>query len=466
MMILRHTHVSLLWLSLALMALSGVAYGEDTPAGIEIESWENPSGTKFILVERAGDAVTFDLVIRSGSADDPPDRAGLARLSAELLMFGHEGLSKLELEDRLADLGAVLRVDVDQTATGITLEVLPESVDGAIALLAELIQTHSVDAQRLARTRRELISQIELDRENDSLTARKKFASFVYQGHPYGKSIEGTPKSLKAIKPKDIERFRETHYVQANFILAVSGGVTRAALEAALAEHLPPDDSEAPARAHRDMPRRDGRRVLLIDKADRTQNQIFVGQTSIAPSDPRWPALRVLSTILGGNFSSRLSRDLRKKKGWTYTITTSEWRDPDVSAFFVWTFTAPDRAVDSIQLILDHLERIVADGVSSEEVEAAREYVASNYALYLDTPSGLAREAARMIHVGKDPTRIEAFKHDVRALSVEDVNKAARTLLHPDKVAIVMLCTAEHFSRQFLDLPGLSSVIIAPYDEE
>ncbi|OIP30360.1 MAG: hypothetical protein AUK47_25350 [Deltaproteobacteria bacterium CG2_30_63_29] len=433
---------------------------------MEVVSWSRPSGAAFVLVERAGDVVTIDLAIRSGSADDPPDRAGLARLSAELLLFGHEGLSKLELEDRLADLGAVLMVDVDQTLTMVTIEVLPRSLDGALELLAELLQSHGVDVERLNRTRRELVAQIELDRENDSLTARKKFASFVYQGHPYGKSIEGTASSLKAIKPSDVERFRETHYVQANFILSVSGGVTRSQLDEALAKHLPEDESEAPARAHREMPPRDGRRVLLIDKPDRTQNQLFVGQTSIPPSDPRWPELRVLSTILGGNFSSRLNRELRDEKGWTYSISTREWRDPDVSAFFVWTFTAPDRAVESIRIILEHLERIVAQGVSTEEVAAAREYVAANYELYLDTPSGLAREAVRMLHTGREPAAIEEFKRKVRALTADDVNKAAPELLHPDQVAIVMMCSAEHFSQEFLDLPGLSSVVIASYDEE
>ena len=206
--------------------------------------------------------------------------------------------------------------------------------------------------------------------------------------------------------------------------------------------------------------------LLLVDKPARSQNEIYIGKAVPPPTSEQWPALEVAITLLGGNFSARLTRELRSKRGWTYGVEARRLRNHEASLFYVWTFTAPDRALDSIELVLAELELLASNGPTPAEFERARGYTKGRLILSTDTPATLAREAGRSARFGLGPHAIERRMRELDELQGEDVVRVFAGLLAPHDLGIVMVCSAEHFGEAMGRLNGVVEVATEAYDAD
>lgn len=451
------------------------ATGEARPAQgcceqqpLEVQHWTREDGLTVVLVERHDGLVTFDLMFRSGAMQDPPDRLGLAHLTARLAEFGTAELERAAFDDRLADLGARLEVTSDESSTVLLGRALESGARELFGLMIATVREPNTRQEAFEKARRAVIAELEFDRDNDPLTARRMFALHEFGSHPFGRWPQGSPTSVSRIRAQDVARFRARHWVPANAILSVGGAMTRAELEALLAEVWPVQAGvDAPAVAEQDASRisHDGRRVLLVDRPERTQNPIVVGQRVVAPSAATWPVVEVASAVLGGNFSSRLSRDVRAERGLTYSIGTELWRSPSTASLVVATFAEPERALEVIELVFAHLERLVSDGVSAEELEAAVSYVAGEFELSVDTPQRLAAEAGRFVHLGLAAEGVAAHGERLRRLTLEEVNGTLREVLRPHALSVAMVCTASLYRGHAGRLAGVSSVEVVSYTD-
>jgi zinc protease len=253
-----------------------------------------------------------------------------------------------------------------------------------------------------------------------------------------------------------------------NLVFAFSGDIDRAQAEELVAElcsHLelgpaPRDSVGEPAV----IP---GRRLVFVDKPDRTQTQILIGGLGTHPRDEDHLALHVANTVFGGTFTARLTQEVRAKRGWSYGAYSSLPIDRRRQAFSMWTFPKAEDAAPCIKLELELLHDLRSKGITKKELAWAKKYLVRSHAFALDTASkrvGLLLDSALY---GLPPGYYENYVERVKAVSLEQANAAVKARLSEQDLLVTVVGTASQiFDGIKASIPDLSSSEVVPYDAE
>jgi zinc protease len=279
-----------------------------------VTSSEALSGGTTLIVEPSHTLPLVSIVValRSGTAFDPPGKEGLGRVTARMLRRGCEGSNAAAIEDALDRLGAELSVDLSPSSIAIHAQVIARNVGAFAELLGRLLATPAFPADELARLKRETQAEIVESRDNDRGLATHFFRGAVFAGHPYSRSSMGTTRSVEAIGEADVRAFHGKHFARSNIVLGFAGDVTARdarALAEAIVGRLPAGERIAdPVPAPET---KKGRRLVLVDKPERSQTQILIGGLGTLPHDEDHVALGAANAVFGGTFTSRLMKAVR-----------------------------------------------------------------------------------------------------------------------------------------------------------
>jgi zinc protease len=412
--------------------------------------------------------VSLVLSLRSGSADDPPGKSGLARIAVRMLRRGCEGLGAEEIDFRIDALGAEMAVDASPSTISIHAQVIARNVEAFVDLLARLTSTPTFPDDQLERLKRESVAEIIEARDNDRVVAQKAMQRTLFEGHPYGNNAGGTTRSIPAITRADVLAFYRRYVVQGNVVIGLAGDVTpeqAAVLARRLVAALGPgasgpDDVIEP----RMLP---GRRLLVVDKPERTQTQILVGTLGTSPHDDDHVPLVVANAVFGGTFTSRLMKEIRSKRGWSYGASARASIDRHRQAWVMWTFPATQDCGPCLKLSIELLEAWVTGGVTPREVGFIQRYLIRSHAFDVDT-------AVKRLHHELD-VELFGLPHDyfsgwiehVRAVTPEAASAAVRNHIHPDDLLAVVVGTASQVLEPLRTaMPGLDGASVVPFDAE
>jgi zinc protease len=207
-----------------------------------------------------------------------------------------------------------------------------------------------------------------------------------------------------------------------------------------------------------------GRRVLIVDKPERTQTQILIGTLGTHSDDPDHVALDVGNVVFGGLFSSRLTHQVRGKRGWSYGASSSLGHDRERELWSMWTFPSADTARDCIALQLDLYEDWIARGVRPAELAIAKSYLVKSHAFEIDTAAKRLDQRVEEVIFNLPPDYHDGYPQHVTDTTRADVNAALRKRLSRRDLAIVVVATAKDVERDLAKLPGVSSVSVVPFD--
>lgn len=387
--------------------------------------------------------VNVSLSLRVGSELDPPGKEGLSEVLMRLMRRNAAGRDADE-NDRLVDrLGASLGADVAASTMGFHGTVISRSYSEFVRLLRDTLGEPSFQAEEFERLKREIHSELVESLDNDRTLARRWFRKKMFAGHPYGRPVSGTPQSLDGLELADAQALYEQALVQENLICAFAGEVNPDQAQASaeqIGASLRPGRQSSTTTESPAMP--DGRRLVIVDKPDRSQTQILVGCLGTHPKDEDHTALHVANTIFGGTFTARLTQEVRAKRGWSYGAYSSLPFDRCRHAFSMWTFPKASDAAQCLKLELDLLEQWVKDGISKKELAWAKRYLVRSHAFALDT-------AAKRVSLKLDaelyqlPTGYyQDYEHRVQAVTLEQANDAIKARISADNLLITIVGTA------------------------
>ncbi|HSS40275.1 MAG TPA: pitrilysin family protein, partial [Polyangia bacterium] len=384
--------------------------------------------------------VDFNLVVKTGSAANPPDKAGLADLTARMLVEGTKTRGALEIADQVAALGATLVSGSTWEASSTGLSTLTKNLDAALGVFADVVQNPAFDAKEFARVRDNLLTAIARRKDSPPTVAGLALAHLLYGAkHPYGWPTTGTEATLKKVTPADLRAFWEANYHPNNAALIVAGDVSEADLRGKLetafkgwrakhvaARKLPPATPLAQTK------------VFLIDKAGAPQSSIRVGQIGIDRLNPDYFAVTVMNLILGGGFY-RLDLNLREGKGWTYGARSSfESRRAPGPFSAGGEFVAPHSA-DSVAEILKEVNGIRDSDVSDAELARAKDQIVKSFPARFATRASAAAQLADLAVFGFPDSYWAEYPKKVMAVTKDDVRRVARKYLDPAHLAIVVV---------------------------
>jgi zinc protease len=405
---------------------------------------------------------------KSGSAEDPEALLGLTRLCGRLMRRTAAGLRAEDVDARIDRMGASLGLDSGHGSLALSGSVLERSFDDFMGLLEQILCAPGFAEDELERLKRETLAELTEILDSDQQLAQRWFLRTLFAGHPYGRTVIGSEKTLQAITAADVRRCYERHFTRKNLIFSFAGALERGRVERAsraIWEALPPGDVDVPAPPEPVAPK--GRHLVFVDKPERTQTQILIGGLGAHPSDEDYFPLLVANTVFGGTFTARLTQEVRAKRGWSYGAYSSLGYDRRRQAFSMWTFPKADDAAPCLALELAMLSDFWRAGITLDELDWAKRYLAQSQAFSCDTAA--KRLGLELDELTSDLPRghYARYVSSVRDVTLEQANRAIQTRLSLDDLTIAVVGTHDAIGDAVQKaIPDLTESRVVPFDRD
>jgi predicted Zn-dependent peptidase len=380
--------------------------------------------------------VAVQLVVRAGNIDEAADEVWLADLMADLMKEGTATRSAEDIAREAAAMGGSVNVGVGLDQSSVTGQVLAEYGPELVALIADVALNPAFPESELERLKADRIRQVSISRQQAEAQTVERFRAVMYPDHPYGR-LYPTEEALQGYTLDQIRAFYEANFGAARSHLYVMGvfdpGTIRGAIETAFGdwkEGLPPATNVPQAVT--------GRAVHLVNRPGAPQSTIFVGLPTIDPSHEDWVALQVTNMLLGGSFASRISRNIREDKGYTYSPfsqLSTRYRD----AYWVQTAdVSTDVTGASLDEIFYEIERLTEEPPSAEELEGIQNFVAGIFVLQNSSRFGIAGQLAFMRLHGLPDDWLETYVERIYAVTPEEVQRIMREYIRAEDMLLVV----------------------------
>lgn len=426
-------------------------------AAIPIQSWSHANGAKVFLVEAPGiPMIDVQIDFDAGSRRDPADKSGLASVTAAMISKGiaargtDPALDENGISEAWADLGASFGASAGSDRMSFSLRSLsyPDLLAKSIALAARQIGEPSFPEAIWLRERQRMNAALKEADTRPATVASRAFTQAVYSSHPYGYDMNEA--SLARIDVAHMRSLYTGLMAPCRAKVSIVGAVTRAQADAMVGSLLArvPNAAPAPgAAAGACGPLPPVPEVAPLDKpADiripfaSAQAHVYIGQPGFRRNDPDFFALTVGNYILGGGgFVSRLTNEVREKRGLSYSVYSYFSPGLHAGAFTVGLQTRPDQAAQAVQVSREVVSKFITEGPTEEELKAAKDNLIGGFALRIDSNRKLLDNVANIAWNNLALDYLDSWTRQVDKVTVADIRAAFARKLQPDRMVTVVL---------------------------
>jgi zinc protease len=408
-------------------------------AGVKIEHWVTPSGTRVQFVEsRVLPMLDVQVDFAAGSMFDPKGKSGLAALTRGTLDLGAGKFDETSIAEQMADIGASLAGGADTDRASIALRTLSakDKREPALTILTSVLHAPRFDASIFEREKARTIAGLKEAMTRPDSIGGKAFWAAMYPNHPYGR--QATPESVAALSRDDLVAFHARYYNAANASITLVGDLSRAEAEQiadAIASGLPKGDAailpDAP-----ENPK--GGLTQLAHPA--SQAHIYIGLPAIERGNPDFfPLLVGNYTLGGGGFVSRLMKEVRDQRGYAYSIYSYFAPLKQTGPFQIGLQTKRSQARDALKLTREVLTSFLKNGPSEEELAAAKANLTGSFPLRLDSNKKILENVANIGFYGLPFDYLDQYQTKVQAVTADDIRKAFARRVRPENLITVMV---------------------------
>ena len=408
-------------------------------AEIDITPVTTPSGlTAWLVQEPSIPFVAIDLVFVGGSVLDAPEKLGATYLMTGLLEEGAGDMDAQAFATRSEELAARLGFEAGRDTITVSARFLTEDADAVIDHLRTALTAPRFDADAIERVRAQLQAQLRRDALNPNSIASAAFAQAAFGDHPYGRPSDGTPETVAALTRDDLIAAHQAAITRDRVFIGAAGDIAPDALAALLDklfDGIPTATTPLPERvAFQAAP---GEQVIDFDNP---QSVVAFGHRGIPRDHPDFMAAFVLQEVFGGGrFGTRLMTSLREERGLTYGVGTGLASGAYGDSFQGRVSTDNANVPQVVELLRAEWARVAESGLSADELTRVQTYLTGAYPLRFDGNGAIASILSSMQFQGFDIDYVNRRNDLVRALTLEDVNRVARDLFHPDELVFIIV---------------------------
>lgn len=408
--------------------------------GIAIREIRTPRGLKFWLVEdHTVPVIAMRFAFRGGASQDPDHLAGTSYMLSGLLDEGAGDMDAQAFHEKMEDLAVELSFNAERDSFGGSLRTLVRNADAAFELARLALNEPRFDESAVARVRGQIMAGLKNELKNPDAIGGRVFAEKAYPDHPYGRAVHGTLQSIPAIARDDIIRLRERIIARNNVIIGIVGAIDAEKATAAVDSIFGGLPAEAQLQAVPQIAFSGAGLRHGID-FDIPQSVIMFGRQGIARNDDDFIPAIVANHILGGGvFQSRLFKEVREKRGLTYSVYTSLASYDHAAMLFGGTSTKNERAEEALQVIREEIDKLRTEGPTDVEIDKAKKYLMGSYALRFDTSSKIA---GQLVQIQLDDLGIDWMQRRnglISAVSRADVMRACERLLGDGQLLVTVV---------------------------
>ena len=406
-----------------------------------------PNGLEVTLVPYGAiPKATVRLVVRAGNIDETAEQVWLADLTGDLMQEGTTTRSASQVAEQAAGMGGAVQVGVGPDQTNVGGEVLGQFTPEFVRLVADVVRNPAFPASELPRLKAARLRQLSIARSQPQSLALERFRAALYPGHPYGR-IFPEPSAVEGYTVEQIRAFHAANFGAARAHLYVVGRYDEGAVERAIREAFGDWARGTPAALRPPTPT--ARRVVeIIDRPKAVQSTIYMGLPVLNPSSPDYVAMLVTNALLGGSFGSRITSNIRERKGYTYSpfsTISSRYRD----AYWAEVADVTTNVTGaSVTEILHEIDSLRAAPPSPEELRGIQNYLAGTFVLQNSSRAGIISVLQMVDLHGLGDDYLTEFVRRVYAVTPADVQRIAREQLTPDRMAIVVVGDREVIAGQ------------------
>jgi zinc protease len=400
-----------------------------------------------------------NLVVLSGSADDPAGKYGIASLTAAMLAEGAGSRSSLEIADAIeflgADMGAASAID----SVAIRLHVPVARLQEALPIMADVALRPTFPKDELERLRQQRLTGLLQARDDPATNAALAFSRVLYgPAHRFGTAAMGTATTVRAFSVEDLKAFYTSTYRPDNAAVIVVGDVTPDKVVPQLEAAFGSWKSQGGAVSHVKLPevrQPAARTVWLVDKPGAPQSQVRIGWLGVPRSTPDYFPIQVLNTVLGGAFSSRLNLNLREKHGYTYGAASSFDMRVTPGPFAAQAGVQTDKTLESLKEFFIELNGMLQP-VPADELARAKNYVALRFPGGFETTGDISRRLEEVLTYQLPETYFSSYVQQIQAVTAADVQRVAKKYIDPSRLIVVVVGDVKVIE------PGIKSLNLGP----
>ena len=436
-------------IAILLLATTAIAQQKTPPASgparplnlPKITEKKLPNGLTVVLAPLPNvPKMTAILTFRSATtASDRSAHPGIAQIAASVVNEGTDTRTSKQIKEELRSIGGTLSLGSDADSTSMNASALSEFSSRLFELMSDVAQHPSFPQTEVKLAQENTIQQIRAGRADPNFLANERFQKAVFGNHPYG-FVVPDEKSISALTQADLKAFVSKYYIPNAAHLIVVGDIdvdkTFAEVEKAFGSWksgtVPPDENPP-------VPQREKRQIYFVNRPGSVQSAIYIGNASIPRKDKDYFAIRTADTIYGSSFYSRLTRNIRESKGYTYSPFSFSNTRAKTGSFVAGAFVRNEVTGPTLLEMFYELDRMRVLPVTDEELSAAKEYSTGNFSVELASQFGLASRINSVYTFDLDKSFINDFRPKIQALTTSDIQKAAAKYFDTYRAAIVIV---------------------------
>jgi len=427
----------LAFLVTGLLAFAGVA-----EAGVKIQHWQTASGSEVYFVENH-DLPIVDLSVNfaAGSVRDTAEKSGVAGITRYMMTLGAAGMSDEKISNKMADVGAILGGDFDADRAGFKLRTLSSEREKtqALEVFTRILQQPDFPESVLEREKARIISSLQESATQPESISSKAFMTALYGSHPYSLDGDGEVDTVARIKRDDLQNFYRQYYGAQGAVVAIIGDLTREQASA-IAENVTGGLPKASAIAPVPVVALPTKPVEQRIPHPASQSHILLGYPGIKRGDPDLFPLYVGNYVLGGGgFVSRLTEEVREKRGLVYSVYSYFMPMAEAGPFQIGLQTKKDQAEDALKLVRETLDKFIKGGITEAELKAAKANIIGGFPMRIDSNSKILDYLA-VIGFYKLPLNyLDEYNSSVEKVTVAQIKDAFSRRLKPENFVTVIV---------------------------
>ncbi len=404
-----------------------------------------PNGLKIMLAERHSiPQVNMTLLVDAGYAADQFATPGTASLTLDMLDEGTKTRTALQISDTLSQLGANLGTGSQLDVSSVSLSTLKDNLDPALDIFADVILNPSFPQADFQRQQRQRIARIQREKVQPVQMALRVFPQLLYgANHAYGNPLtgSGTEESVTRMTRDDLVRFHRTWFKPNHATLVVVGDISLAEIQPRLARlfsRWPAGDvPQKNVSTVADLPRP---LVYILDRPGSEQSIIFAADLAPPKANPHEYAIEAMTSLLGGQFTSRVNMNLREAKHWSYGAFTLVWDARGQRPFIAYAPVQTDKTKESMIEVDRELRGILGPKpVDADELAKAQANLTLTLPGNWETMDAVQGSLEQLVTYGLDDHYYETYAQRVRALTIPDATTAAQDAIRPDHLVWVVV---------------------------
>ena len=421
------------------------------------------NGLEIILAERhAVPVVNFTLMVDAGYASEEDILSGISNMTMQMLDEGTSDMNALEINKQLNLLGASLGSGSSMDISYLQLSALKENLEASLELYGKVLLDPSFPENEYSRIQKNQISAIKQEKASPVGMAIRLLPGYLYgKDHPYSGSFtgSGTEASITALTTGDLRKYYEKWFIPNNSTLIVTGDISLMEVTPILENvFIKWEKGPIPEKKIGQVNKPEGPSIYLIDKPDSPQSFILAGNLVSPRADRSYLAMKLLNTIMGGNFTSRLNMNLREGKHWSYGVQSVILDARGQRPFIVVAPIQGDKTKDAILEIQNELT--ISDElnpITQDELERVKQNEVLKLPGTWETIRSVSNSLEEIVQFGLPDDYYQTYPEEIRNLDLKQIKVAEGKMLSPDRMVWLIVGDRSKIEESLNDL-GMGEV--------